>query len=138
VTPKTLERPLPDGPRVVLRHERAYTRDTIASIERAVPLSHAVARLAPSDVLSALVGVWRSYGRTLRLTPRMLGALRPRNAGWDLDRLQLVFPARVVVRLRTGQELVAERREHPGQAGRPEDEIDRVIRSKNPAYTRAG
>jgi hypothetical protein len=137
VTPETLERPLPDGPRVRLRHEPAFTRDTVASIERAVPLSNALARLGATDVLSALVGVWRSYGRALRVAPRALGALRPRNAEWRLDELELVFPARVVVRLRSGQELVAERREHPGQAGRPDEEIDRVIRSKNAAYTRA-
>ena len=137
LTPQTLEQPLPDGPRVSLRHEPAFTRETVAGIERGAPLSNALTRLGPSDVLSALIGVWRTYGRALRVAPRAVRALRPRNVDWRLDELELIFPARVVVRLRDGRELVAERRSHPGQARASDNEIDRVIASKDRAYTRS-
>jgi hypothetical protein len=138
VNPQTLERPLPPGPEVRLRHEPAFTRDTVASIERAVPVSRAALReLGPVDWLSVFVGTWRSYGRTFRFSARALGALRPSNADWRLGDLELVFPARVIVRLRNGEELVAERRRHPGQAGDPEDEIDAIIAAKGAAYTQA-
>ena len=43
VNPQTLERPLPPGPSVRLRHRPEFTRDTVASIERAVPLSRGAA-----------------------------------------------------------------------------------------------
>lgn len=137
VTPETIERPLPQGPPVRLRHEPAFTRDTVASIERAIPLSRALLGLGPVDWLSALVGLRRSYGQTLQLAPGALAELRPRNTAWRLDRLELVFPARVVVRLRSGEELVAERRRHPAQAGGPPDEIEELIAAKSAAYTRA-
>jgi hypothetical protein len=137
VTPQTLERPLPPGPAVSLRHEPAFTRDTVSSIERGVPFSRAVVGLGPMNWLGLVVGARRSYGRTLRLPARALAALRPRNAGWRLDQLELVFPARVTVRLRSGEELVAERRRHPGQAGDSDEEIGGVIAARRPAYTRA-
>ena len=136
VTAGTLELPLPDWPSVRLSHEPAFSRDSVASIERAVPLSRAVlTELGPIDWLSILVGLSRSYGRTLRFPPAALAALRPLNAEWRLEDLELVFPARVVVRLRGGGELVAERRLHPGQKGTPEEEIDAVVAEKGAAYT---
>jgi hypothetical protein len=138
VNPQTLERPLPAGPEVRLRHEPQFTRDTVASIERGVPLSRAALReLGPVDWLSVFVGTWRSYGRTLRLSARALGGLRPGNREWHLGDLELVFPARVIVRLRNGEELVAESRRHPGQAGDPEEELDAIIAAKGAAYTQA-
>jgi hypothetical protein len=136
VTPETLEQPLPEWPAVRLRHEPAFSRETVASIERGVPLSRAMREdLGPVDWLSVFVGMGRSYGRTLRVPPAALAALRPRNADWRLNELELVFPARVVVRLRDGSELVAERRRHPGQGGTPEQEIDDVLAAKGAAYT---
>jgi hypothetical protein len=138
VNPQTLEQPLPLGPEVRLRHEPNFTRDTVASIERAVPLSRAALReLDLVDWLSVFVGTWKSYGRTLRMSPRALGALRLRNTDWRLSDLELVFPARVTVRLRNGEELVAERRRHPGQAGDSEEELDAIIAAKGAAYTQA-
>lgn len=138
VNPQTLERPLPPGPVVRLRHEPEFTRDTVASIERAVPVSRAALReLGPVDWLSVFVGTWRSYGRTFRFSARALGALRPGNADWRLDDLELVFPARVIIRLRNGEELVAECRRHPGQAGDSEEEVDAIIAAKGAAYTQA-
>ena len=136
VTPESLEEPLPEWPAVRLRHEPAFSRETVASIERAVPLSRALVEdLGPVDWLSVFVGMGRSYGRTLRVPASALAALRPRNAEWRLDELELVFPARVAVRLHDRTELVAERRLHPGQKGAPEDEIDEVIAEKGAAYT---
>jgi hypothetical protein len=138
VNPQTLERPLPAGPEVRLRHEPQFTRDTVASIERGVPLSRAALReLGPVDWLSVFVGTWKSYGRTLRLSARALGGLRPGNREWHLGDLELVFPARVIVRLRNGEELVAESRRHPGQAGDPDEELDAIIVAKGAAYTQA-
>jgi hypothetical protein len=93
--------------------------------------------LGPVDWLSVFVGTWRSYGRAFRFSARALGALRPGNADWRLGDLELVFPARVIVRLRNGEELVAECRRHPGQAGDPADEIDAIITAKGAAYTQA-
>ena len=137
VTPETLEQPLPEWPAVRLRHEPAFTRETIRSIEKGAPVSRAMRELGVVDWLSVFVGTWRSYGRTLRLSPAALGALRPRNDRWRLDELELVFPARVVVRLRDGSDLVAERRLHPGQKGAPDEEIDALIGEKGAAYTAA-
>jgi hypothetical protein len=137
IGPETLERPLPPGPAVRLRHEPAFTRDTVASLERGVPLSRSLLGLRPLDWLSVLVGFRRGYGRSLCLAPSALAELRPLQAGWRLERLELVFPARVVVRLRSGEELVAERGRHPAQAGAPADEIEEVIAAKGAAYTRA-
>jgi hypothetical protein len=137
VTPETIERPVPEWPPVRLRHEPAYTRDTIASIQRGVPLSRALLSLTPVDWLSVLVGTWRSYGRTLHLSPHAVAGLFAPNAGWRLDELELVFPARVVVRLRDGRELVAERRLHPGQPGCPDGDVDDVVGRKAGAYTQA-
>ena len=42
-----------------------------------------------------------------------------------------------IVRLRNGEELVAERRRHPGQAGDPDEEVDAIIAAKGAAYTQA-
>jgi hypothetical protein len=137
VTPETLERPLPPGPPVCLRHDSALTRDTIASIERAVPLSRTILQLTPVDWLSVFVGTWRTYGRAFHFSPRALAAFRPRNAAWALEELELVFPARVIVHLRSGQDLVVERRVHPGHAGAPDEEIEAVIAEKGAAYTAA-
>jgi hypothetical protein len=136
LTSETIERPVPDHPPVRLRHDPASSRATLAGIARAVPLARALLHLSPLDWASVVLGTWRSYGTTLRLSPRALGGLRG-GGSWRLEELELVFPARVVVRLRSGEELVAERREHPGQAGRPDDEIERVIASKGAAYTQA-
>ncbi len=131
-----VEQPLPEWPAVRLRHEPAFSRDTVASIERGVPLSRAILEdLGPVDWLSIFVGMGRSYGRTVRVPPAALAALRPRNADWRLDELELVFPVRVIVRLRDGSELVAERRLHPGQKGTAEQEIDEVLTAKGAAYT---
>jgi hypothetical protein len=129
VTPATIEEPVPEWPAVRLRHEPAFTRDTVASLERGVPLSRAALDLRPLDWLAVLVGFGRRYGRALRLPPAALAALRPRGVEWRIDQLELVSPARVVVRLRDGTELVAERRLHPGQGGTAE-EIDRLIAAK--------
>jgi hypothetical protein len=136
--PATLERPLPPGPPVRLRHEPAFTRDTVASLERGAPLSRAALRgLGALDWVAALVGGLRSYGRAVRIPPAALAALRPTNAEWLPDELELVFPARVVVRLAGGRDLVAERRLHPGQPGQPQASVDAVIAAKVGAYTQA-
>ncbi|MBW3593276.1 MAG: hypothetical protein KY396_06255, partial [Actinobacteria bacterium] len=119
---------------VGLWHERAFSRVTVASSERGAPLSRAMLELGPVDWLSVFVGMGRSYGRTLRLSPTALGALRPRNGAWRMEELELVFPARVVVRLRDGSELVSERRLHPGQRGTPEEEIEEVLAAKAAAH----
>ena len=132
VTPETLSLPLPPGPPVTLRHEPAFSRDTIASIERGVPLTRTLLRLSGLDWLSVLVGAWRSYPHAFRLGIRGFTALRPSARQWRPEALELVFPARVRVRLRDGQELVAERRRHPGQAGAPDAEVDSVIAAKVP------
>jgi hypothetical protein len=84
-----------------------------------------------------LVGGLRSYGSAVRLPRAALAALRPRNAAWSPDELELVFPARVVVRLAGGRDLVAERRLHPGQPGQPQASVDAVIAAKVGAYTQA-
>ena len=133
LTPETLESPLPEWPAVRLRHEPSFSRDTVASVARAVPLSRALLDLGPLDWLSVLVGIGRSCGPALRVPATAVAALGPLDADWRLDELELVFPARVVVRLRDGRELVAERRLHPGQKGTPDDEIDAVIAAKVPA-----
>lgn len=137
VTPETLARPLPAGPTVTLSHEPAFTRETVASIERGVPLSRALLRLSPVDWLNVLAGAWKTYPRALRLAARGLAALRPLGATWRPEALELVFPARVHVLLRDGQELVAERRCHPGQPGAPEGEIDALIAAKTRVYSAA-
>ncbi len=128
VTPETIERPVPQWPAVRLRHDPTFSRDTISSLERGAPLSRALLDLRPFDWLAVLVGLGRSYGRALRVPPAALGALRPRSVIWAPDELELVFPARVVVRLKDGSELVSERRLHPGQKGA--GDIDDVIAAK--------
>jgi hypothetical protein len=133
VTPDTLARPLPARPTVTLRHEPAFTRETIASLERSVPLTRVLLRLSPLDWLNVLAGTWKSYPRALRLAAHAAPALRALAREWRPETVELVFPARVRVRLRNGQELVAERRRHPGQADAAE--IDAVIAGKSPAYT---
>lgn len=135
VTPETVARPVPVGPAVTLRHEPAFTRDTIASIERGVPLSRTLLRLSPLDWLNVLAGALKSYPRPVRLAARSATALRPLRREWLPEALELVFPARVHVRLRDGQELVAERRRHPGQSAASAAEIEAVIAAKTPAYS---
>jgi hypothetical protein len=132
VTPETLARPLPAGPTVTLRHEPAFTRDTIASIERGVPLSRGLLRLSPVDWLNLVAGAWKSYPRPLRLAALAATPLRTLGREWRPEALELVFPARVHVRLRDGRELVAERRRHPGQAGAPAAEVEAIIAAKAP------
>src|SRR5919108_12842 len=135
VTPETLVRPGPAGPTITLRHEPAFTKDTIASIERGVPLSRALLRLSPLDWLNVLAGALKSYPRPVRLAAASVPALRPLRREWLPEALELVFPARVHVRLRDGQELVAERRTHPGQPGAPEAELEDVLAAKTPLYS---
>jgi hypothetical protein len=137
VTPETLGLPLPEGPEVRLTHESAYTRDTIGSIQRGVSLSNSLLRLKPVDWLNVLAGTWKTYPRPLRLVGASLSALRPGGRRWRPEAIQLVFPARVHVRLRSGQELLAERRRHPGQAGARDGEIDGVIAAKAAAHVAA-
>jgi hypothetical protein len=137
VTPETIEELVPDWPAVRLRHEPTFSRETVACVERAAPVSRALLDLRAGDWLHLFVGMGRSYGRALRVPPSALGALRPTNDGWRLGDLALVFPARVVVRLRDGTELVAERRLHPGQNGGGDEESDAVSAAKGHAYTRA-
>jgi hypothetical protein len=137
VTPETLGLPLPEGPEVRLTHEPAYTRHTIGSIQRGVSLSNSLLRLKPVDWLNVLAGTWKTYPRPLRLAAASLSALRPVGGRWRPEAIQLVFPARVHVRLRSGQELVAERRRHPGQAGARDGEIDGIIAAKAAAHVMA-
>jgi hypothetical protein len=135
VTPETVARPVPDGPTITLRHERAFTKDTIASIERGVPLSRTLLRLSGIDWLNVLAGALKSYPRPVRLAAASVTALRPLRRNWLPEALELVFPARVHVRLRDGQELVAERRRHPGQPGAPDAELEDVLAAKTPLYS---
>jgi hypothetical protein len=137
VTPETLARPLPAGPEVTLAHEPAYTRDTVGSIQRGVSLSNSLLRLKPVDWLNVLAGTWKTYPRPLRLVAASLSALRPGGRRWRPEAIQLVFPARVHVRLRSGQELVSERRRHPGQAGAQDGEIEAVLAAKAAAQVAA-
>jgi hypothetical protein len=134
LSPETLVRPLPAGPKVILRHEAAFTRETIASIARGVPLARTMSRLSAVDWLNVLAGAWKTYPHALRGAAPTLRALRSLGREWLPGRVELVFPARVRVHLRDGRELVAERRRHPGQAGAPAAELEAVIAAKTPAY----
>lgn len=128
LTPETLERPVPLGPAVRLRHEPAFTRDFVASLARGAPLGRSLRDLGPADWLSVLLGVRRRYGAGVGLTAAAR-ELRSSHANWNVGELELVFPARVLVRMRGGEQLVAERRLHPGQRRGAED-VDRVIGAK--------
>ena len=133
LTPETIERPVPLRPAVLLRHEPAFTRDFVRSAARGAPVGRALRDLRPLDWLSALVGIRRRYGRSRGLA---VALLELRAGDWDVDELELVFPARVVVRLRSGEQLVTERRLHPGQRRSGED-VDRVIAAKESSTTLA-
>jgi hypothetical protein len=137
LTPETLELPAPDGPAIRLRHEPAFTRDTVGSIARAVPFGRALRDLSVLDWVSVLLGTWRSYGRTLKVSPAAAMALARGGREWRVEELELVFPARVVVRLKSGRELVAERRDYPGHGRRPDAEIDAVLARKAAPQRRA-
>jgi hypothetical protein len=119
-----------------LRVALAYG-DTVGSIQRGVSLSNSLLRLKPVDWLNVLAGTWKTYPRPLRLVAASLSALRPGGRRWRPEAIQLVFPARVHVHLRSGQELVSERRRHPGQAGAQDGEIEAVLAAKAAAQVAA-